>query len=277
MGYGHLLLLWEPFAALLSRSARAPRPDLTADSASLNGPASDPLPLLGAVGDPAADSFFAPATTEAAMTNRRPPAIAAAILCLAAIAAGGCHDAPVPAPDQLVRNPVPPPEVPSANLPEPMRPHNWVDAGGSGSCANASTVYSLRWEGMPEKADWWRNNHAGGETATSLRRKHDAAGLAYVYTEAADPSFLEWCTRTRRPAVIWFFTSHAINFAGFHKGADGQTYAHLCDNNRPSRFITIEKSEFVRRWKGYGGFGLAILASPAPPPLYPAFRKKHDA
>jgi hypothetical protein len=165
-------------------------------------------------------------------------------------------------------------ETPQANLPQALRPYNWVDAGGSGSCVNASTVYNSHWSALPELAKWWRANNAGGETDYSIRRKHDAAGVPYFYTLQADPTFLNWVSDTRRSALIWYYDSHCVNFVGFardpQRPADPQTYAWLCDNNRPSRYIPIPRETFLRNWAHYGGFALALKSPPVPPPLFPA-------
>lgn len=166
-------------------------------------------------------------------------------------------------------------EVPAANLPVSLRPHNWVDSRGSGSCVHASTVFNLQWANQPAKADWWRRSHAGGETSTSIRQYHDSAGLLYYFTlpdpdRKVDPALLEWATRTRRSCLIWYYTAHCVNFVGFHRGQDGVQYAHLIDNNRPGQVIRIEREKFLKAWAGYGGFALALADPPSPPPLYDA-------
>lgn len=180
----------------------------------------------------------------------------------------------VPAVPQLsIIPPRPVTEVPAANLPTSMRPYNWTDRAGSGSCVHASTCFNLYWSSQPEKADWWRRNHAGGETSTTIRKYHDSAGLKYFFTLRADPQLLDWCTSTRRSALIWYFQSHCINFVGFHRSPDGQVYAHLIDNNRPTQVIKVERQTFLRNWAGYGGFALALADPPVPPPLYDAVER----
>ncbi|TWU15977.1 hypothetical protein Poly21_31810 [Allorhodopirellula heiligendammensis] len=165
-------------------------------------------------------------------------------------------------------------ESPVANLPTELRPYNWTDSGGSGSCVNASQVYNLTWVGMPELAQWWRDNTAGGETDTSIRRQTDAVGLDYYSTNRADMGFLDWCTATRRSALIWHWPRHCVNFVGFgtdpYRPTDPTEYAWLCDNNRPTHYIPVERNKFARDWDGYGGFGLALAAPPVPPPLFDA-------
>lgn len=198
--------------------------------------------------------------------------IRAICLALCTLCAVGCQPlTPVPS---LITNSPPPAEVPVANIPTSLRPYNWIDARGSGSCVNASTCYLLIHRNLEPLAKWWRANHAGGETDSSIRRHLDAAGLPYAFTRSADSSFLDWCTRTRRGAIIWFYDRHCVAFCGFHQGDDGKVYAFLNDNNRPTQFIRVERAEFLRRWRGYGGFGLTLLNSPIPPPLWPRFQEQ---
>jgi len=184
-----------------------------------------------------------------------------------AFAIAGCDSRPT-----LTANTPPTLESPGANLPVTLRPYNWTDSMGSGSCVNASTVYQLRWRNMETLAEWWRKNHAGGETDSSIRKSHDAVQLKYAFTRSADPAFLDWASRTRRGAIIWFYTRHCVTFVGFARDTDGVTYAYLNDNNRPTRHIKIERGDFLRRWRDeYGGFSLSILNPPVPPPLWPRF------
>ncbi|TWU66434.1 hypothetical protein V7x_20000 [Crateriforma conspicua] len=165
-------------------------------------------------------------------------------------------------------------EIPGANLPVSMRYRNWTDARGSGSCVIASAAYNHNWAGDPETARDWRRRYAGGQTETSIRAKHDAAQIPYYFTRSANAGFLDWVSRTRRSALIWFYPRHCVNFAGFSKDpmrpTDPNEYAWLCDNNRPMQFIRVPKERFLREWAGYGGFALARESPPLPPPLFDA-------
>jgi hypothetical protein len=195
------------------------------------------------------------------------------MLCLLMllVASTGCDEIQRP---KLITNPPPISDLPPADLPVSLRPYNWTDAGGSGSCVNASTVYQLRLRNMEQLADWWRKNHAGGETDSSIRRHHDAVGLKYAYTRSADPAFLDWCSRTRRGAIIWFYPRHCVVFAGFMQEPDGRVVAMINDNNRPTRYIKIDRREFLSRWRDYGGFALSILDPPVPGPFWPRFTER---
>ena len=169
--------------------------------------------------------------------------------------------------------PCPPPakEIPVANLPLLLREWNWLSKNQEGSCGYASSVYHLRWHGKFELADWFRKNHAGGVTATSIKRDWAAAGIPFHHTEDGDPAFLQWATRNRHGAIIWFFESHCVHFCGIAT-IDGKTYGILCDNNRVEKYLRVPYVEFVQRWREYGGFACATTWSPPPPIPWAAYQ-----
>lgn len=167
--------------------------------------------------------------------------------------------------------PAPSAEIPGANLPLSLRQTNWRGKLGQGSCVHASSMYVMRWNGQYELADWWRKTYGDGETGSGIMRKLTAAKVPFYATAKGDPAVLEYATKTRRAAIIWFFDSHCVTFCGFAKDADGKEYAYICDNNRVNQFIKIEKQSFIRRWQTqYDGFACCFLGVPLPPPLYPA-------
>ncbi len=179
----------------------------------------------------------------------------------------GCQTAP-----RITLNPPQPTYQPAGDLPVSLRPYNWTDSFGSGSCVNASSVYVFRGVNLEELADWWRRTYAGGETDSSIRKKYDAASIKYGYTRSGEPAFLDWCSRTRRRAIIWYYTRHCVTFLGFAPDANGVMCAWINDNNKPTRHIPIERNEFLRRWRDeFGGFALAPLNAPVPQPLWPRF------
>lgn len=166
--------------------------------------------------------------------------------------------------ERWVELPAPSPEVPKANLPVSLRQKNWVDQRGSGSCVIASSVYHFRWMNRPDVAEFFRRSYAGGQTAQSITEKWRAARIPFECTdETSDPEFLEWASRTRRGAIIWYFPNHCVTFCGYST-IQGQEYAVLCDNNRVENYIRIPKKQFIRKWRGYGGFACTALLPPAP-------------
>jgi len=148
------------------------------------------------------------------------------------------------------------------DLPPEFRQRNW----GGGSCVHASTVNLLRWMGLFDLADWWRNQYSGGEYSDRLVKRMEAAGLQYAYTTESDFGFLEWACRTGRGAGIFYKPRHAINCVGM----DSQ-YVYLLDNNAtnyPEQRGTYERvpiDTFKSRWRGYGGFAWSLVYMPPAP------------
>ena len=156
-------------------------------------------------------------------------------------------------------------EQPVANLPGPLRYENWTNRSGSGSCVIASSCSMAAWGGEDELADFLRRSYAGGQTQRSIQEKLTAAEVPFICTESTDLEVLEYATRTRRMAIVWFYPRHCVSFCGFGKSPQGWECAWLLDNNRVAEFIPVPKQQFIRDWNDYGGFGLVALLAPAPP------------
>jgi hypothetical protein len=147
-------------------------------------------------------------------------------------------------------------ETPVVNLPLHARCRNYA----GGSCVIASTVSLFRWQGRDDLADLFRRTYSGGQSASSLHAKLEARGVRYAYTTSGDAAFLDWACRTRRGAGVTFFANHFICLVHL----DGQR-AILLDNNRVGQYITLPRDEFLRRWRGYGGWATTPVYSPAAP------------
>lgn len=130
--------------------------------------------------------------------------------------------------------------------------------------------------GEHDYAAYHRRHYRGGESSYGLRRKLDGNKVEYCCTENGDPAFLEWASRSRRGAVIFYYPNHSICFCGYGKSDQGDV-AWLLDNNRINAFIAVPKAAFIRNWRGYGGFALTPIAIdgkplwPAPNKPFPAF------
>lgn len=134
---------------------------------------------------------------------------------------------------------------------------NW----GGGSCVHASTIMGFNQANMREIAAYWRKTYIGGESYPGLTSKLQKNGIPYYSTSDGDVAILERCTADRRGGTIFYYQNHSIFFAGFY-GDD----AYVCDNNRIDSFIKIPKSEFIPKWKGYGGVCVTpLLGQPSPP------------
>lgn len=182
-------------------------------------------------------------------------------------------------PANLIRAPQYAPDLPVRaytgvvlELPPELRTKNW----GGGSCVHASTVNLLIWMGLYDLAAWWRENYSGGEYDTRLIARMEAAGLKYAFSYD-DPTFFDWCTRTRRGAGIFYKPSHSINFVGilYSPGIQPGLYkdrevVNLLDNNHtdyPEKYGHYEmvvRSTFEQKWMGYGGFAWTLIYDPQP-------------
>lgn len=170
-------------------------------------------------------------------------------------------------------------EVPIVNIPEPLRQRNWASKSpqkyGQGSCVHASSISLFRWLGEEQLADAWRSKYSGGETSVSITRYWRDNGIPYIstlnektYECSGDPGFLRWVSENRLGCILWWKTSHCCTFVGFcHK--DGQDYAAVLDNNYPEKYEYHPAEEFIRRWRGFGGFACAAILSPTPNLPYP--------
>jgi hypothetical protein len=173
--------------------------------------------------------------------------------------------------------PPPEPEVPVANVPPEARQRNWASKlpskYGQGSCVHASTINALRWHGEFTLATYWSKKYSGGETSVSISKIWAKEGIPYVstlneqtYECSGDPRFLEWVSDTRRSCVIWFKEAHACTFVGFSE-QDGKRVAGVLDNNYPEKIEFYEANDFIKRWRGHGGFAIAPISPKSPPTL----------
>lgn len=129
-----------------------------------------------------------------------------------------------------------------------------------GSCVYASMCTVLVWQHREDLAAIMRNTYSGAASADALIRACEVLGIDYAFTKTADPGFLDWCDRTNRGAVIFYFPDHCVTFAGY-----SGNNALVIDNNSPGSYIKINKAQFLSDWKSYGGFALTAVYSPSPP------------
>jgi hypothetical protein len=157
-----------------------------------------------------------------------------------------------------------------ADVPKEVRQENYVkkcpDCGEEhdrfpGSCVHASTITMLRWHGMDELADWWRENYHSGETLHGLTSKLDEAGLKYAFTDTGDVSFIEWAVRNRLVVGLAYKPSHWINLVDLT-----DEHAVLLDNNRIGEYEYIPRAEFEAAWKNqFWGVAVVLVYEPSPP------------
>lgn len=178
-------------------------------------------------------------------------------VCVLAVSLFGCDEL---RPRRAVALPSPPAEQPPCNLPAELHVRNWLGPLGQGSCCHASLKNHALWHNDFEFVRAWP--HSDGEYASRLMQRLDAVGYDYAFTEKADPRFLDWCSRERHGAILWWKPSHCCTFKGWVTGTDGKQYATILDNNYPGKFEYTEREQFIRLWAGYGGFALSLLKPP---------------
>lgn len=155
-----------------------------------------------------------------------------------------------------------------SQLPPDWREPNYA----GGSCGHASMVTLFRSCGMPEFADWWRENFKGGTSMRRVCAQLDQLGLKYAWTDSGSMEFLELCAATGRGAVIRYKPNHLINFLGID-----ENYVYVLDNNsvnyrdRNGDWEKIPRDVFESNWQNrYGGQAWTLLYRPlTPTPILP--------
>ena len=167
-----------------------------------------------------------------------------------------CADGSPPNPKSNPGAPGQNPKSPIVDLPLAARCRNYA----GGSCVCASTISLLRWQGRDDLAAALRTSCIGGQSAGSLHAHLDRLGVRYATTTSGDLAFLQWAIRTRRGCGITYYPMHYVNLVDLTRD-----HATLLDNNRVAQYITIPRDEFLRRWRGYGGWATTVVYAPAAP------------
>lgn len=148
-----------------------------------------------------------------------------------------------------------------AAVPAGVAQRNWSDRTGYGSCAWASLITILRWQGRDDMAVQMGSRFNGGATWQKLVSASESLGMRYIYTDSGDPRLLEWASDSNRGGVIFYKPQHAVAFLGF-SGND----AIIIDPNTPRVRERIPKQTFLRNWRSrYQGFFLTPVYPPGTP------------
>jgi len=169
------------------------------------------------------------------------------------------------------------------DIPSAYRQHNWNGTVWNGkafeqqgSCAWASLVNLLHWQGHHDQAEHVRTHFSAGAGPDRLYPALDSLGIPYAKVPssrrpAGDESFLEWACRTRRGACVpvgsWCSyhrtrhpCEHMINLVGID-----HDWVYLLDNNGYRETYRRSRADFMRDWKESGGWAFTPVYSPAPP------------
>ncbi|MDE2102465.1 MAG: hypothetical protein KGL39_34785 [Patescibacteria group bacterium] len=149
-------------------------------------------------------------------------------------------------------------ESPGVNLPLEARARN----RDNGSCVFVSVESCTHWQNRSDKALEIRKTCKGGSGQERLHANLRRLGVPYVFTSSGDVSFIEWATRTRRGAMIFYFPNHAVTLVDLN-----EREAVLLDNNRVSRYIRIPRQTFLENWRRWGGAATTPMLGPPASPL----------
>jgi hypothetical protein len=146
--------------------------------------------------------------------------------------------------------------VAPVEVPLSLRQQNY----GGGSCMYAALITVLRSQRQYETADYVRANYCGAGGVSDCSRLAEQLGLRYAYTTKGNEDFLEWCSRTRRAAAIYYGDNHAVTFLGYTGAGD----AVLLDNNQVEHYENIPKATFLTNWHAVGGNAIATVYASNP-------------
>ena len=191
------------------------------------------------------------------------PRLLALVPCLSTLVfLAGCEPITIGTDHPVTVSPAPRPLcpfklVPPLDLPVALRATNY----GGGSCLHAAFQDVLRWQHQERLAAYWRANYGGGAEVQDIARICDRLGIDFAYTKTGDVAFLDWCSKTRRgAAVFWSEGTHAVTFCGFVGGE-----AVIVDNNRPRRLQRMPREQFLRLWRQSGGAAVTAVYAPSAP------------
>ncbi len=154
----------------------------------------------------------------------------------------------------------PPAPMVAADLPVSLRHSNYA----GGSCMYAASATALENSGHHAQAMWLVNNHSGAAGIEDIERAWKRAKVKYRSTVSGDVSVLDFASRTRRHAAIYYKPGHAITFIGWAK-RDGKEWAVLIDNNYTRKHEFVRRNVFLNNWRTrYGGGAIVPLYSPVP-------------
>lgn len=127
-----------------------------------------------------------------------------------------------------------------------------------GSCVHCAWCTLLEQNNMHDMAAWWRQRYHGGESASGLRSKANAAGIVYADTVRGEVAFVEWACRTGRGCLVNDMPGHVRTLMGLDN-----THAYIKDNNgSASRVIVYPRDQWLRMWRGWAA---TPVYSPTPP------------
>lgn len=150
-----------------------------------------------------------------------------------------------------------------ADLPVSERQVNYNDSHREGSCFWASFTTLLRAEG-DSRADEFAT-YAGPAYIKFIPGgpvlRDDPAtvcnqlGIRFTETFTGDEEFLhEACNRGPGCAVVVHHGSHCVDLVALD-----ETFATICDPNRPQALLCLDREIFLAEWRECGGYAIRPL------------------
>ncbi len=158
----------------------------------------------------------------------------------------------------------PPAPLIAADLPVSLRHENYA----GGSCMYAAAATTLEQGGRSDMANWLTRNHRGAAGIEDIERAFARSKTPYKSTVRGDVAVLDFASRTRRHAAIYYKPGHAITFIGWSR-RNGKEWAILVDNNNTRKYEFVRRDLFLNNWRmRYGGGAIVPLYSPVPSQPY---------
>jgi hypothetical protein len=163
----------------------------------------------------------------------------------------------------------------TCDLPVTQRTKNVGGRDGAGLCVFSSIGHAARWQNENRLKDFqtrMRQEPGGGypQKVDKMIGKY-GPGTQYVQYEGSDPAIIELALKTgRMPGIT--YNGHDPHYSGTIAHMvnivylDDQ-YACILDNNfiGANDLVWMSRADFLKRWRGDGGWAVVLLAPPPPP------------
>jgi hypothetical protein len=164
----------------------------------------------------------------------------------------------------------------TCDLPVSQRTKNVGGRDGAGLCVFSSIGHAARYQNEARLKDFqkdMRKEPGGGypQKVDKMIARY-GAGTQYVQYEGSEPAIIEMALRTgRMPSIT--YNGHCPHYGN-------QTIAHMVnivylddkhacilDNNfiGANDLVWMSRADFLKRWRGDGGWAVVLLAPPPPP------------
>ena len=166
----------------------------------------------------------------------------------------------------------------TCDLPSDLLFHNTGGKDGAGLCVFASLTYAAIYQNEQKLVGLFeamKKERGGGypQKVDAMIAKY-GPGARYVQYEGSDPAILKAALASGRMPCVTYnghdphyrgSIAHMVDLVCYDEQAN---LAAIRDNNftGPSDLVWMTCAEFLKRWKGDGGWAVVLLSPPPPPP-----------